>query len=201
MNQYITAETIKRLREERNMTQLELANLLGVSDKTISKWENSRGLPDITLVEDLAKVLGISVIELFTGDNILNQNVSANMMRSKFYVCPICGNVIHTMGEAVISCCGVTLPVLEAEEMDEEHNIQIEEVEDEYYITMNHQMTKGHHISFLAFVTSEKIELVKLYAEQNVQVRFKFRRQGVVYCYCNKHGLMKQKIIKKSSNK
>ena len=201
MNQYITAETIKRLREERNMTQLELANLLGVSDKTISKWENSRGLPDITLVEDLAKVLGISVIELFTGDNILNQNVSANMMRSKFYVCPICGNVIHTMGEAVISCCGVTLPVLEAEEMDEEHNIQIEEVEDEYYITMNHQMTKGHHISFLAFVTSEKIELVKLYAEQNVQVRFKFRRQGVVYCYCNKHGLMKQKIIRKSSNK
>lgn len=201
MNQYITAETIKRLREERNMTQLELANLLGVSDKTISKWENSRGLPDITLVEDLAKVLGISVIELFTGDNILNQNVSANMMRSKFYVCPICGNVIHTMGEAVISCCGVTLPVLEAEEMDEEHNIQIEEVEDEYYITMNHQMTKGHHISFLAFVTSEKIELVKLYAEQNVQVRFKLRRHGVVYCYCNKHGLMKQKIIRKSSNK
>lgn len=198
MNHYITGATIKRLREERKMTQLELADILGVSDKTISKWETAKGLPDITLVEDLANALRISVIELFTGDNIINKNISANMIRSKFYVCPICGNVIHTMGETLISCCGVTLPVLEAEEIDTAHEIQWECVEDEYFVTMSHSMTKTHHISFIAYVTSDKIELVKLYAEQNVQVRFKFRGHGLLYCYCNKHGLMKQKIVRTS---
>ena len=43
------------------------------------------------------------------------------MLRSVFYCCPICGNILHTMGEAVISCCGVTLPPLEAEETDDAH--------------------------------------------------------------------------------
>ena len=120
MNTYVTGNTIKQLRESRRLTQAELADRIGVSSKTISKWETARGLPDISLLQPLAQALGISVIELMNGEHIINKNVSANMLRCRFYVCPICGNVIHTTGDAVVSCCGVTLPGLEAEEADED---------------------------------------------------------------------------------
>ena len=157
MNTYVTGNTIKVLREGRNLTQAELAQLIGVSSKTISKWETAKGLPDITLLQPLAQVLGISVIELMSGQQIMNRNISANMMRCKFYVCPICGNVMHSMGNAVISCCGVTLPPLEAEEADTDHTVTIETVEDEHFITVEHPMTKQHFISFVAHVTSDRM--------------------------------------------
>ena len=89
MNQYVTGTVIKELREKNKMTQLQLAERLGVTDKSISKWENLRGLPDITLLEPIAKAFKISVTELISGNTIHNANVSANMLRSKFYVCPI----------------------------------------------------------------------------------------------------------------
>ena len=80
MNQYITGATIKELREQRKMTQLQLAEILKVSDKTISKWETAKGYPDITLLEPIADAFGISVPELISGYQIKNANVSANMM-------------------------------------------------------------------------------------------------------------------------
>ena len=106
MNTYVTGNTVKHLREKRNMTQAELAEKIGVSSKTISKWETAKGLPDISLLQPLSQALGISVIELMNGEHIVNNNISANMLRSKFYVCPICGNAIHTLGNALVSCCG-----------------------------------------------------------------------------------------------
>lgn len=194
MDNYITGITIKKLRERAKMTQAELASILEVSDKTISKWETGKGLPDITLIEPLAQSLKISVTELFAGDCIINGNTSGNMIRSRLYVCPICQNVIHTTGEAMISCCGVTLPSLEAEEENEEHFISIEKVEDESFLTVSHEMKKEHYISFIAYVTSDKFEMVKLYPEGNAQARFKIRGHGYLYCYCNKHGLIRKKI-------
>lgn len=194
MNHYITGTLIKELRQRRNLTQLELAQALDVSDKTISKWETSKGLPDITLIEPLARALGVSVAELLSGDCVTNRNKSANMLRSRLYVCPICGNVIHTMGEAVISCCGTVLPVLEAEEPDDAHTITLEKVEDEYFVTLDHPMTKEHYISFLAYVTSDKFNLVKLYPEGDAQARFAIRGGGALYAYCNHHGLMKLRL-------
>ena len=109
MNQYVTGNMIRALREKKQMTQSELAALLHVSDKTVSKWENAKGYPDISLLESIAKVFGVSVAELLSGRAVSNVNVSANMMRSHFYVCPVCGNVLHSMGEAAISCHGVML--------------------------------------------------------------------------------------------
>ena len=131
MNAYVTSTTIKQLREKRNLTQAELADRIGVSSKTISKWETAKGLPDISLLQPLAQALNISVIELMSGEQVINQNTSANMLRSKFYVCPVCGNVLHSTGDSLISCCGITLPPLEAEEADEDHAVNIEKVEDE----------------------------------------------------------------------
>lgn len=191
MNAYVTGSTIKQLRENRNMTQAELAQKLGLSSKTISKWETGKGLPDITLLQPLAQVLGISVIELMNGEQILNKNVSANLLRSKFYVCPICGNVVHSLGNAVISCCGITLPALEAEAPDDAHAVTIENVEDEHFITVHHPMEKAHYISFIAYVTTDRIQLVKLYPEGNPQTRLQLRGMGYLYYYCNHHGLFR----------
>ena len=194
MDSYITGITIKTLREKKGLTQSELADILGVSSKTVSKWETARGLPDITLIESLADALSVSVMELMTGTTVINKNTSSNILRAKFYVCPLCGNIIQTVGRAVISCCGITLPPLEAEAMDEHHEIKIETVEDEHFITVAHDMTKAHFISFLAHVTSDRIQFVKLYPEGNAETRLNIRGSGFLYIYCNKHGLMKQKI-------
>ena len=192
MNTYVTGTTIRNLREDRRMTQAELAEKLGVSSKTVSKWETAKGLPDITLLQPLAQALGISVIELMNGEHITNRNVSGNLRRCKFYVCPICGNIIHSTGSAVVSCCGVTLPPLEAEEADDDHAVTIEQVEDEQFVTVHHPMTKEHFISFLAYVTCDRVQLVKLYPEGNAQTRLQMRGLGTLYYYCNHHGLYKK---------
>ena len=194
MDTYITGQTIKNLREKKGFTQAELADKLGVSDKTISKWETAKGLPDITLIEPLANALSVSVMELMTGNTVVNKNISSNILRSKFYVCPLCGNIIRTTGDAVISCCGITLPPLEAEDMDDDHSITIEKVEDEHFITVNHDMTKEHFISFVAYLTSDRVQFIKLYPEGNAETRLNFRGRGYLYIYCNKHGLMRKKI-------
>lgn len=150
MNQYVTGAMIKRLRENRKMTQLQLADKLNVSDKSVSKWETGRGYPDISLIEPLAESLGVSVIELMSGEDVVNTNRAFNMLRMKFYVCPICGNVILGTGEAVISCHGIVLPALDAEAPDDEHRITIEKSEDEYYVSIDHEMSRKHYISFIA---------------------------------------------------
>ena len=193
MNTYVTSLTIKQLREKRNLTQAELAEQIGVSSKTISKWETAKGLPDVSLLQPLARALNISLIELMNGEHIINRNTSANMLRTKFYVCPVCGNIIHSTGDSVISCCGITLPPLEAEAADEDHAIRIEAVEDEFFLTIDHPMTKQHYISFVAFVTSDRIQLVKLYPEGNAQTRLQLRGFGMLYWCCNHHGLFKKK--------
>ena len=193
MNTYVTGATIRQLRENRYMTQNELAEQLGVSSKTVSKWETAKGLPDISLLQPLAQALGISVIELMNGEHITNRNISANMLRCKFYVCPVCGNVIHSIGNAVISCCGITLPPLEAEESDGDHAITVEHVEDEHFVTVCHPMTKQHFISFVAYVTADRIQTVKLYPEGNAETRLQLRGMGHLYYYCNRHGLFRKK--------
>ena len=194
MNTYVTGGAIKSLRESRNLTQAELAEQLGVSSKTVSKWETAKGLPDITLLQPLAAALGVSVIELMNGQPIANHNVSGNMLRSKFYVCPICGNILHTTGTALISCCGITLPPLEAEDADDDHAVTAERVEDEYFVTVDHPMTKSHFISFIAHVNSDRLQMVKLYPEGNAETRLQLRGRGYLYYYCNHHGLFRKKM-------
>ena len=191
MNNYITGKIIKELREKQGLTQLELAEIINVSDKAVSKWETGKGLPDITLIEPLAKALKVSVIELMNGEYITNKNESSNMLKSKFSVCPVCGNIIHTMGENINSCCGINLPILEAEEGD---NITCEMVENEIFVSLNHEMSKEHYISFIAYVTNDRCEIVKLYPEQNAEARFLKRGRGIIYASCNKDGLMKKNI-------
>ena len=194
MNQYVTGAIIRELREKKHLTQSELAAALNVSDKTVSKWETGRGYPDITLLEPIAGVFGISVMELLSGNAIRNMNISSNMMRSVFYVCPACGNVIHSMGEAVVNCHGILLKPCEAEPSDESHKIIAEKVEDEYYVRVEHEMTKQHYISFLAALSPDRLQMVKLYPEGNAEARFKMSNVKSIFCYCNRDGLFRMNV-------
>lgn len=196
MDQYVTGSMIKRLREERGMTQAQLAERIFVSDKTVSKWETGRGYPDITLLEPLAAALGVSVIELFAGRDVVNTNRVFNLLRMKFYVCPVCGNVITSVGEAVVSCCGITLPPLEASDPDEDHAVAVQRVEDEYCVTLSHEMTKTHYVSFIAAVRDDCCEMKKLYPEGPAEARFGINGTRYFFVYCNRHGLFVQRIRK-----
>ena len=194
MNAYVTGQTIKMLREKKNMTQAKLAEMLSVSDKAISKWETGKGFPDITLLEPLSKALGVSVAELMNGNTINNKNKSANMLRSSFYVCPVCGNVITSTGNALVSCCGVTLSPLEAEEGDAEDGILIKRIENEHFVQIENPMTKEHYISFVSYVTSDRMQTVKLYPETDASCHFPVCGRGYIFYYCNRHGLMKFRV-------
>ena len=211
MDNYVTGAVIRALREKQNMTQEELAQKICVTGKAVSKWETGRGFPDIGLLENLGKALGVSVIELLSGESITNRNKACNMARGNFYVCPVCGNIIHTTGEAVISCCGITLPALEPEPLEAEnpeadpleaetnetvegHAIRIERIEDEYFVSLNHPMTKDHYISFLAALSDQGLQLVKLYPEGSAQARFKIAGVRRIYACCRLHGLFCRKV-------
>lgn len=191
---YITNTTIQNLRKRKNMTQKQLADRLMVSDKTISKWETGKGLPDMGIVSELAESLGVTITELFTGDYKDNHNPSANMKKTVFYVCPVCGNVIQSIGKGTYSCCGIVLPELEPEKVDGVHNIQVEIVDNEYYVSAAHEMAKSHYISFMAYVTSNSVQFLKLYPEQNAECRFRRNGRGLLYVYCNRHGLYRMNI-------
>ena len=197
MNAQTIGKLIGELRKRCGMTQAALAERVGVSNKAVSKWETGKGLPDLSLIQPLAQALGVSVIELMSGEPVANRNVSANLLRSKFYVCPICGNVIHCCGETVVSCCGVTLPPLEAEEPDAAHAMALERVEDEWYVTLDHPMDKDHFITFLAWVGYDRVQILKMYPQQDAAARIALRGGGKLYACCNRHGLFEIKVPRK----
>ena len=185
---YISGKIIKELRERKNLTQKQLGEIISVSDKTISKWETEKGLPDITLLEPLSAALGVSVAELLSGENIVNKNRAGNIKKTKFYVCPVCGNIISAMGEGAFFCCGIKLPALFAEKAEESY-FEIERPENDIFIRFNHPMTKEHYISFAAYITYSGMQIKKLYPEQEPEVRFPFSGKGKIFFFCNRDGL------------
>ncbi len=92
-----------------------------IVNKAVSKWETGRGLPDLSIIEELARALSVSLSELLSGDLKTNENISGNIKKMQFYVCPVCENVINSLGDGSYSCCGINLPKLETENEDDEH--------------------------------------------------------------------------------
>ncbi|KDR96458.1 Desulfoferrodoxin [Peptoclostridium litorale DSM 5388] len=180
---------ILSLRKEKNMTQKEIADAMNISDKTISKWERGLGCPDVSLLGTLSQILGVNIEKILSGDLNPNDTEGGNMKKFKFYVCSNCGNIASNTGQAEISCCGRRLEPLAARPEDGEHNMKIDEIENDYYITIPHEMSKSHYISFVAYVMYDRVLLVKLYPEQNAEVRFPKMRGGKLYFYCSQHGL------------
>lgn len=194
MNSYVTGAMIKKLREEKGLTQETLAGRIHVSAKAVSKWETGQGLPDISLLEPLSKALGISVIELFSGENVVNKNRASNLLKSVCYVCPVCGNGILALGQAVVSCCGITLPPVTPEECDVEHEISVSYDDGEYLVSLSHPMEKTHYIACLIAVSDNGTQFVKLYPEGEAQARIRPERVKWIYAYCNRHGMFRVNV-------
>lgn len=76
MNQEKIGKYIVECRKKKNMTQQELAEKLGVSDRTIGNWENGRNMPDLSLFKPLSEILGISIAELLDGGKIDKNNIA-----------------------------------------------------------------------------------------------------------------------------
>lgn len=183
---------ILNLRKEKRMTQKNLADRMNISDRTISKWERGIGCPDVSLLHELSNILGVNIEKILSGNLESNDNDGGNMKKIKFYVCPICGNILYCTGKSEISCCGRKLSPLETQNEELPHEICVNEIEDDFYLTIQHEMTKQHYISFVAYVLYDRILFIKLYPEQAAEVRFAKMHGGEIYFYCTKHGLYKK---------
>ncbi len=183
---------ISNLRKEKGMTQKELADVMNISDRTISKWERGIGCPDVSLLHELSNILGVNIEKILVGDLEPNGTDGGNMKRIKFYVCPTCGNALYCTGGSEISCCGRKLSPLMTQCEESPHEISVNEIEGDFYLTIQHEMTKQHYISFVAYASYDRVLFIKLYPEQAAEVRFPKGNGGEIYFYCNKHGLYKK---------
>jgi DNA-binding XRE family transcriptional regulator len=182
------------LRKAKGLTQKQVADKLGILPKTVSKWETGRGFPDVSTLSALADILGVSEKALLSGDLAPNSAQSGNIKRTKFYVCPSCRSFAQCMGNSQVVCCGKQLMPLEAQPSGSEHSLTISEVEGDFCIEIAHEMTKAHYISFLSYVSYDRVLTIKLYPEQDCFVRFPKIYGGKFYYYCTKHGLFEYKM-------
>ena len=139
MDQKKTGALIRVLRLEKGLTQQGLAELLGVSNRAVSKWERGLGSPDLSLLPALSLQLGVDLAGLLSGGLPEPDNTGGSMKHIRFFVCPQCGDLITATGEAAVSCCGRRLEPLPVQKPDEAHSLQIHPVEDEWFITSGHR--------------------------------------------------------------
>ena len=182
------------LRKAKGMTQKQVADRVGVLPKTVSKWETGHGFPDVSVVSSLADILGVSERILLSGNLTQNMQEVGNMKKIKFYVCPDCGSIMQGIGECKIACCGKHVEALKSKKTMDDHAINISEIENDFYIEFNHEMTKEHFIGFVSYVGFDRVITVRMYPEQNAAARFPRMFKGKFYFYCNKHGLFEYGI-------
>lgn len=185
---------IYKLRKEKNLTQLQLAEQMNISDKTVSKWERGLGCPEVSLLPELSKLLDVDLEKLLSGKLDTNKILGGNMKKIQFYICPNCGNMITAMTETNLSCCGKKLKPLQLKKAPESERLIVEKIENDFYITANHPMEREHYISFVALLTMDSMILRKQYPEWDLQVRIPIFAHGRLLWYCNQHGLFYQEI-------
>jgi len=185
---------IYKLRKEKHLTQLQLAEQLNISDKAVSKWERGLGCPEVSLLPTLSKIFDVDLEKLLSGKLDVNEVLGGNMKKIHFYVCPNCGNLITALADTNVSCCGKKLKSLHPQKATENERLHVEKIENDFYITTNHPMEREHYISFVALLTMDTIVLRKQYPEWNLQVRIPIFARGKLLWYCSKHGLFYQEI-------
>ncbi|MGN0463859.1 MAG: helix-turn-helix domain-containing protein [Acutalibacteraceae bacterium] len=185
---------IYQLRKEKGMTQTELAGCMNISDKTVSKWERGLGCPDVSLLSELSDIFNVDLSEMLSGQLTKNNILGGSMKRIKIYACPECGNIIIVLTDTSISCCGKKLRPLELTKAEGRNKLDVERIENEYYISADHEMSKEHFISFVAFISDDTVIMRKQYPEWNLQVRIPFFAHGRLVWYCTRHGLFYQDI-------
>ena len=187
-------QLIRELRKERYMTQAQLAEQLHVSDKTVSKWETGKGGPELSLLTEISKIFEIDLQNLLAGELNQNQLRSINMRKVKLYICPNCGNVVTATSEAAVSCCGRKLKEAAPTKASQDEKLMVELVENDFFVTSQHEMTKEHYISFVALLTADAIIMRKQYPEWDLSVRIPRIAHGRLLWYCSRHGLFYQEI-------
>ncbi|MBQ6808760.1 MAG: helix-turn-helix domain-containing protein [Firmicutes bacterium] len=191
MDQKKIGALIAEARRKAGYTQQQLAERLSVTAQAVSKWERGCGCPDLPLAGEVSRLLGLRLEDLLSGELPKNQQDGGNMKRSRFYVCPDCGNILASSGPAAISCCGKTLEALTPAEAEGEHLPSVEYMDGGLYVHMEHPMEKEHFISFIAYVTGGSLFLQRMYPEQGIDLRFPRNGHGWFYIYCNQHGLFR----------
>lgn len=194
MDQVKTGALIRTLRTQKRLTQKALAEAVGVGDKAVSKWERGLGCPDVSLLPELSRVLGVRLEALLSGELDAKDQERGNMKKLKCYVCPDCGNLITAASEADVSCCGRTLLPLEPQKVEDKDKLSVEKIDDSWFVSSPHPMTKDHHISFVALLTGDTLFLRRLYPEWDLQTRIPCLGHGILLWYCTKHGLFQQLI-------
>lgn len=192
MDNVKTGRLIRRLRKEKGYTQLQLAEMMNISDKTISKWERGQGGPELSLLSDLSEIFSVDMEKLLTGELNTNKTIAGNMKKINFYICPECGNILTSLADATISCCGKKLKAAVLKKADTGEKLSVEITDNHYYITGSHPMTKDHYISFVVFLTSDSVIIRKLYPQWDLQTRIPYFAHGRLVWYCTEHGLFYQ---------
>ena len=192
MNYEKTGALIRALRREKGLTQRQLAGMIQVSDKAVSKWERGQGCPDVSLVGKLSGVLEVSTEELLSGELTCNEFANGNMKKTMFYVCPSCGHLTMCTGKAAVFCCGRRLQALTPVKAGESERLKVEKSDGEWFITSDHEMTKENYILFVAFLTASRLEVCRQYPEWSMQMRLPCREHGQLMWYIPREGLMYQ---------
>ena len=204
MDQVKIGALIRTLRIENHLTQKQLAERIGVTDKAVSKWETGKGCPDISLLTELSGLFGVELQTLLLGEILQKESEKGNMKKLKFYVCPDCGNVITATSNANISCCGKRIEPLTPRKAEDNEMLSVEEIGGEWFVSSEHSMTKEHYISFVAYVNDSTAMICKQYPEWNLQLSLPLYRSGRLVWYCTQCGLLYQDIrrqIKRSETK
>ena len=152
------------------------------------------GCPDVSLLPELSRVLGVRLEALLSGELDANDQERGNMKKLKCYVCPDCGNLITAAAEAGVSCCGRTLLPLEAKKVEGEERLSAEKIDDSWFISSSHPMTKEHYVSFVALLNGDTLFFRRIYPEWDLQTRIPCFGHGILLWYCTQHGLFQQTI-------
>lgn len=141
------------------------------------------------MLPPLSALFGIPIEKLLCGDLPSERFLEGNMKKTRYFVCPHCGNLTLCTGNASVSCCGRVLEPLEAAKATDSDELEVSVIEQDWYITSHHPMKKENYISFLAFATGDRIQIYKQYPEWDLQLRIPKRGHGTLFWYSTVTGL------------
>ena len=185
---------IRSLRKEKGLTQKELAEILSVSDKTVSKWERGKGIPDISIMLSLSNIFGIEIEKMLEGEIRYDEFITDNMEKTKYYICPQCGNIITSVKEVSLSCCGRRLENHIPKPAGDKGRLVFLKSDTGYGIMNHYPMTKDDYISFISIITEDRGLLIKTYPEWDKMYHISCFEKGIVVWYSKKDGLLYQII-------
>lgn len=158
----IVERNVPYLMEATGYTQEEAVSFMGAVLPTLKRWRSAE-----------------------------NQNVSANCRRSVFHVCPSCKNIVWSMGEATVNCCGNVLQPLAALRNDGALKAAVEVADGCQRIHVDHPMSKDDHLLFIACVGDDLVRIKRLYPEQEARAEFPLQGPSQVYVYGTDCGLVR----------